>query len=139
MANEKDGRDIYLIIDDLIFANEQGLSNSESVDSLETTNKHTANKRKTFITGEGTGTITANGLYCISDPSGQIGYYALDTKKKAGTAVAYELGNFAASGKVEAGSAIITSLNATFNRNEPATYDITLQKTGDYTIDDYSS
>ena len=139
MANEKDGRDIYLIIDDLIFANENGLSNSETTDSLETTNKHTANKRKTFITGEGTGTITANGLYCITDPDGQIGYHALDTKRKAGTAVTYELGNFAAGGKVESGSAIITSLNATYNRNEPATYDITLQKTGDYTSDDYSS
>jgi predicted secreted protein len=139
MANELDGRGIYLIIDDSIFANEQGVTNSETKDSLETTNKHTPNKRKTFITGEGTGTITANGLYAITDETGYDGYHALKTKMKAGAAVTYELGYMQSGGLVETGSAIITSLNMTANRNEPATYDITLQKTGDYTETSYSS
>jgi predicted secreted protein len=139
MANELDGSGIYLIISDLIFANERGVTNSESGDSLETTNKHSTSKRKTFIGGETTGTITANGLYCVTDPSGTIGYESLKATYLARTPVTYEVGYVASGGKIESGSAIITALNMTANENEPASWDISLQKTGVWSIDDYSS
>lgn len=139
MANEKDGRGFYLIIDDNYFANEQGFTNNETTDSLETTHKHTPNKRKTFITGESTGTITANGMYGLTDAEGYSGYEALKAKQLAGEEVSYEIGLMEAGGKVESGTAIITAINLTANRNEPATYDISLQKTGAYTATDYSS
>ena len=139
MANELDGSGIYLIIDDEIFANERGLTNSETMDSLETTSTHSTSKRKTFITGESTGTITANGLYAVTDATDYDGYHALKTKMLAGSSVTYEVGSRGARGEIETGSAIITSLNMTANENEPATYDITLQKTGVYTEAEYSS
>lgn len=139
MANEINGSDIYLVVNDLTFVNERGVSNSETGDSLETTNKHSTNKRKTFIGGETTGTITANGLYCVTEAAGTIGYESLKTIYKARTAVTYELGYVATGGKIESGSAIITNLNMTANENEPASWDITLQKTGDFSVDDYSS
>jgi predicted secreted protein len=139
MANEKDGRGFYLIIDNNYFANEQGFTNNETTDSLETTHKHTPNKRKTFITGESTGTITANGMYGLTDGAGFSGYETLKAKQLAGEEVNYEIGLMEAGGKVEAGTAIITDIKLTANRNEPATYDISLQKTGAYTVNDYSS
>ena len=139
MANEKDGRGFYLIIDDNYFANEQGFTNNETTDSLETTHKHTPNKRKTFITGESTGTITANGMYGLTDGVGFSGYETLKAKQLAGEEVNYEIGFMEEGGKVESGTAIITAINLTANRNEPATYDISLQKTGAYTVNDYSS
>ena len=139
MANEKDGRGFYLIIDDLIFANESGSSNSETFDSIETTHKFTPNARKTFIVGESTGTITANGLYGITDAVGYGGYDALKAKAKLREEVTYEHGYMGAGGKVESGSAIITAINQGADKNGAATYDISLQKTGDYTVTDYSS
>jgi len=139
MANEIDGRDIYLIIDDDRFANEQGLTNAETSDMLETTNKHTPNKRKTFIASESTGTITCNGLYCVDDPSGQTGYHDLKAKQKAGTEIEYELGYFANGGIIESGKGYITSINMNANRAEIATFDVTIQKSGDYAEAAYAS
>ena len=136
---ELDGRDIYLILDDDIFASENELSDSEEADMLETTDKHTPNKRKTFISGETTGTITVSGLYVVTPGSGKIGYHDIKTKFKAGTAVSYELGYMGAGGKIEAGDALVQSISRTANRNAVATYSITLQKTGDYTEGDYTS
>ena len=139
MANELDGRGFYLIIDDLIFANEIGASNNETTDSIETTSKHTSSKRKTFITGESTGTISANGLVSLTDAFGDIGYEELKVKQLAGSSVTYEFGYMGTDGTIESGSAIITSLNMTANKNEAVTYDISLQKTGAYTTANYSS
>lgn len=139
MSNEIDGRDVYLIIDDLIFANEQGLTNSETQDTMETTNKHTTNSRKTFIPGDGTGTIAANGFYCVTDPNGTAGYHALKAKMKAKTVVIYELGKFGTSGIIESGSAIITAVNMASALGSPATFDLSLQKTGDYTETPFTS
>lgn len=139
MANELDGREIYLIINDTILVNEQGLTNNETADTLETTNKHTVNKRKTFIPSETTGTISANGSYCITDPNGYIGYHAIKALMKANTQVNYEIGKFAAGGKIESGTAIITACNLSANRGSLVTFDITLQKTGDYSEDTYES
>ena len=139
MANELDGREIYLIINDTSLVNEQGLTNNESADTLETTNKHTVNKRKTFIPSETTGTISANGSYCITDPTGYIGYHAIKALMKANTIVTYEIGKFASGGKIEAGSALITACNLSANRGSLVTFDITLQKTGDYTEGSYES
>ena len=139
MANELDGREIYLIINDTILVNEQGLTNNESADTLETTNKHTVNKRKTFIPSETTGTISANGSYCITDPTGYIGYHAIKALMKANTIVTYEIGKVASGGKIEAGSALITACNLSANRGSLVTFDITLQKTGDYTEGSYES
>lgn len=132
MANEINGRDVYLVIDSQIFANEQGLTNSETTDTMETTSKHTTNGRKTYIAGDSTGTITANGFYCISDPAGTIGYHALKVHQKAGDILTYELGRFDGINEVEMGSCIITSINMNAALGSPATYDISLQKTGDY-------
>lgn len=139
MANEKDGRGFYLIIDDLIFANEIGSNNSETFDSIETTHKFTTNARKTYIVGESGGTLTANGLYGITDAVGYGGYDALKAKAKLRAAVDYEHGYMNTGGKVESGSAIITAINLGADKNGAATYDISLQKTGDYLISDYSS
>lgn len=139
MANEIEGREIYLIIDDDIFANEQGLANNETQDTMETTNKHTTNGRKTFIYGDGTGTITANGFYCVTDPSGQTGYHDLKAKKKAKTKVVYELGYFKAGGIIESGTALITAINMKADNGSVATFDISLQKDGDYTEAEYNS
>jgi len=139
MANEIDGRDIYLIIDDDKFANESGLTNSENSDMLETTNKHTTNKRKTYLSSESTGTITCNGMYCVTDPTDTTGYHDLKAKQKAGTKIAYEVGYFADGGIIEAGNGFIQSITMNANRNEVATYDITIQKDGDYSEDTYSS
>jgi len=135
----KNGTDIYLIINDLIFANEKGVANNETSDSLETTTKHSPSKRKTFIAGESTGTITANGLYEISDTAGDIGYHTLKALQLAGTAVTYELGYQATGGVIESGSAIITAINMSSDQNTPGAYDISLQKTGVYTEATYSS
>ena len=139
MANEKDGRGFYLIIDDLIFANEVGSTNSETFDAIETTHKFTANARKTHIVGESGGTLTANGLYGITDGAGYGGYDALKAKAKLREAVTYEHGYMGAGGKVESGNAIITAINQGADKNGAATYDISLLKTGDYTVNDYSS
>lgn len=139
MANNIKGRDIYLIIDDDKFANEQGLTNSETMDTLETTDKHTPNNRKTFITDTSTGTITANGFYCLTDADGEVAYHSLKTKYKAGTLVAYELGYFDTGGVIESGNAYITNINLNANSGEVATYDISLQKTGDFTEGSYTS
>lgn len=139
MANELNGSDIYLIIDNDIFANEKGVSNSESTDTLETTNKHSTAKRKTFIGGESTGTITANGLYCVSDPSGTTGYHDLKAKQLAGTAVTYEVGYVATGGIIESGSGIITACNMSADQNGAAVYDISIQKSGVYAEASYSS
>lgn len=139
MANEVDGRDVYLIIDDLILVNEQGLTNNETADTIETTNKHTVNYRKTFIGSESTGTISANGSYSITDPTGYTGYHALKAKQKARTPVTYEVGKFATGGMIESGSGIITGCNQSANRGSLVTFDITIQKTGDYTEAQYSS
>lgn len=139
MANEVDGREVYLIINDTILVNEQGLTNNESTDTLETTNKHTVNKRKTFISSESTGTISANGGYALSDPSGYIGYEAIKALQKAGTTVNYEVGKFDTGGIIEAGTAIITACNLTANRGSLVTFDVTLQKTGDYSSNPYQS
>lgn len=139
MANELDGRDIYLIINDTIFANEQGLTNSETQETMETTSKHSTSARKTFIYGDGTGTITANGFYCITDPSGQIGYHALKALKNAKTKVTYELGYFTAGGIIEVGTALITAINMTANLGSPATFDISLLKDGNYLEVNYDS
>ena len=136
---EVDGRDVYLVIDDLIFVNEQGVTNNETTDTIETTNKHTVNYRKTFIGSESTGTISANGSYSITDPTGYTGYHALKEKQKARTVVTYEIGKFATGGKIETGSGIITACNQTANRGSLVTFDITIQKTGDYTESTYSS
>jgi predicted secreted protein len=139
MANEIDGRDIYLIIDNDIFANEQGLANNETQATMETTNKHTTNSRKTFIYGDGTGTITANGFYCVTDPSGQTGYHDLKAKMKAKTKIVYELGKFGIGGIIETGTALITAINMKADLNSPATFDISLLKDGDYTEVNYDS
>lgn len=139
MANEVYGGDVYLIIDDLVLVNEQGATNSETSDMLESTNKHTLNRRKTFEYGESTGTITANGMLALTDPSGYGGYYALLAKAKARTKVTYEIGEMVDGGKVETGTALINSVNKAANRNELVTFDISLQKDGDYVIADYSS
>jgi hypothetical protein len=139
MANEVYGGDVYLIIDDLILVNEQGATNSETSDMLESTNKHTPNKRKTFEYGESTGTISANGMLALTDPSGYAGYYALLAKQKARTKVTYEIGEMVAGGKVETGTALINSVNKAANRGELVTFDISLQKDGDYAVTTYSS
>jgi hypothetical protein len=139
MANEINGRDVYLILDDLKFANEQGLTNSETIDMLESTNKHSPNKRKTFIADESTGTITANGFYCITDPTGTAGYHALKAIAKAGTEISYELGNFATGGIIESGKCLINTITQNANRAELSTYDISLQKTGDWVEATYAS
>ena len=139
MANEVDGREVYLIINEKIFVNEQGLTNNETADTLETTNKHTLNKRKTFIGSESTGTISVNGGYCITDPAGYTGYHALKALMKAQTQVTYEVGKFAAGGMIESGNGIITGCNLTANRGSLVTFDVTIQKTGDYAEAEYSS
>lgn len=139
MANELNGTGIYLIIEDDIFANETTVSNSESTDAIETTNKHSTAKRKTFIGGESTGTITASGMYCVTDPSGMTGYHDLKAFQLAGTSVTYEIGYVASGGMIETGEGIITACNMTAGKNEAATFDITIQKTGVYTEAAYSS
>jgi len=135
----KNGTDIYLIINDYKFAYEKDASNSENSDMIETTTKHSTSKRKTFIAGESTGKITANGLYEITDAAGDIGYHALKALQLAGTAVTYEYGYQATDGVIESGSALIESINEGTPQNGVATYDISLQKTGAYSEASYSS
>jgi predicted secreted protein len=139
MANNINGSEIYLIINDDWFANEKGLSSSGSTDVLETTDKHSTGKVKTYLSGEHGGTISVNGLYCVSDPSGQIGFHDIDALRLAGTAVTFELGYFASGGIIQSGSALITACNLSADQNSPGAFDVTLQKSGAYTESDYSS
>lgn len=139
MADEIKGRDIYLIIDDDKFANEQGMTNSETMDTIEVTNKHTPDNRKAFITDTSTGTITCNGFYTLADGSGEVSYHSLKAKYLAGAAITYELGYFDTGGVIESGSALITAINLNANTGEASTFDISLQKTGAYAETAYSS
>jgi hypothetical protein len=139
MANEIYGGDLYLIINDDKFGNEQGVTNNESSDVLETTNKHSASRRKTYKAFESTGTISANGLYTLADPSGMKGYHTLKALQLAGTAVTYEIGYFSTGGVIETGSGVIQTCNLSANRGELVTFDITIQKSGAYAEAAYSS
>jgi predicted secreted protein len=139
MADEIYGGDVYLIINDDKFGNETGVTNNESSDIIETTHKHTPSKRKTYIVGESTGTISANGVYTLSDPTSSIGYYSLLELQKTGEEVDYEIGYFSTGGIIESGKALIQNCNLSANRGEMVQFDITLQKTGDYDVDTYSS
>jgi hypothetical protein len=139
MADEIYGGDLYLIIDDDKFANEQGLTNNETSDVLETTNKHSADRRKTFKAFESTGTISVNGLYTLADPSGMTGYHSLKALQLAGTEIDYEVGYFSNGGVIESGKGVIQNCNLSANRGELVTFDITIQKSGSYSEDPYAS
>jgi hypothetical protein len=137
--NEIYGGDVYLIINDDKFGNEQGVTNNESADMIETTHKHTPNKRKTYIPGESTGTLSANGVYTLEDPTGMKGYHTLKGYQKAGTLVNYEIGYFSTGGVIESGKGFIQNCNLSANRGEMVQFDVTIQKDGDYEEDAYSS
>ncbi len=139
MANEVYGSDIYLIINDMSFANEQGLTNNETSDILETTNKHSPSRRKTYKAFESTGTISVNGLYALEDPTGQIGYDALKALQLAGTEIEYELGYFSTGGVIESGNGVIQNCNMSANKGELVSFDLTIQKSGAYVTAEYSS
>jgi TP901-1 family phage major tail protein len=127
-----DGYDILVQTDAVAVVGQTGAGLDFVSDMIEITTKD-SNKFKEYLAGEKGGTITIDGLYDVD--TGANNTEDVFANLLAGTEVTWKWGKYATAGdKYFTGSAFISSLNMSAPKNEAATYSMTLQVTGEFSI-----
>lgn len=101
-----------------------------AADMIDVTTADSTGAWKEYITGELGGTINVEGLY---DHAATDNVGAAFDDLKNGTALTFKYGSVEGGEKYLTGSAIISTLNFGGDKNDAATYSLTLQITGPVT------
>ena len=96
-------------------------------DMIDVTNADSAGGWKEFIRGEQGGTIQVDGLY---DQAATEGFSQAFADLVAGTSVTWKYGETTSGTKFYTGSALISNVGISGDKNDAATYTCTLQITG---------
>jgi TP901-1 family phage major tail protein len=128
---QKDGKLILVKLGSTTYAGQTDTDISFETDTIEVTTKTSTNGAKEYLPGEQGTTISFSGLQAI-DAATDVNTLVADWK---GRTVGTFVWGGAAAGSVNfTGSAFISSLNLTGNKNEGQGYSGTLQVTGDITV-----
>ncbi|PGR08517.1 hypothetical protein COA23_09045 [Priestia megaterium] len=117
------GADILILVNNVVVGGQQSATISESVETVETTNKLT-NGFKEFEYGFGEWKISADGIYVTGDA----GFTALKNAMRSKTKVTVRIREEGVD--VEEGTALVTSRDLEGKYDDSATYSVELQGTG---------
>jgi TP901-1 family phage major tail protein len=128
---QKDGKLILVKLGSTTYAGQTDTDISFETDTIEVTTKTSTNGAKEFLAGEQGTTISFSGLQAI-DAATDVNTLVSDWKNR--TVGSFVWGGVEAGNLNITGSAFISSLSLTGNKNEGQGFSGSLQVTGDVTI-----